>query len=323
MTYNRRLAGIFEQRAPACKPRRAERPLRIPRRFLRPASRALAVLAAAPLLIALRLGETSGSTVEWPLPDFPEPSGIAWHPLRNSLFLVGDEGDVGELSVDGRLLRKQHVGGDLEGVTVDPSSGLLYIVREGHEIIVEMNPDDFSISRRFTIDRSWKNDPNFLKRGGDGVEGLTFVPDAGDPEGGRFWAVNQYDPPVLVELDVPLRTSRAKYGDARIRRVVPVDSAPLSEVTWDAGSRRFLVLSALWKRVSVLDADGNYERNVHIPGFMTEGLALLPDGRFAIAQDSGGVLVWKPDGNPFRGDAPAGPPAPSARPAPMPPRASK
>lgn len=285
--------------------------MKFPLRLVPPALRTVAVLAAAPLLIALRLGEPSGSTVEWPLADFPEPSGIVWHPSRRSLFLVGDEGDIGELSLDGRLLRKQHVGGDLEGITVDPSSGLLYVVREEHEVILELDPDDFSVLRRFTIDRTWKNDPDYLKRGGDGVEGLTFVPDTAAPEGGRFWVVNQYDPPVLVELDIPLHSSRAKYETARIRRAIPVDSAPLSEVTWDAGARRFLVLSALWKRVSILDPDGNQERSVHIPGFLTEGLALMPDGRFAIAQDSGGVVIWKPDGNPFRGDAPAGPPDPS------------
>lgn len=290
--------------------------MRIPRRLAGPALRVFAVLAAAPLLVALRLGETSGSTVEWALPDFPEPSGIAWHPSRRTLFLVGDEGDIGELSEDGRLLRKQHIGGDLEGITVDPSSGLLYVVREGHETIVELSPDDFSVKRRFTIDRAWNGDPDFLKRGGDGVEGLTFVPDTSAVDGGRFWAVNQYDPPVLVELDVPLRSSRAKFETVRIRRAIPVDSAPLSEVTWDAGSRRFLVLSALWKRVSVLDADGNYERSVHVPGFMTEGIAPMPGGRYAIAQDSGGVVAWTPDGNPFRGDAPAGPPAPASPPSP-------
>lgn len=280
-------------------------------RPLRSARRLLVVLAAAPLLIALRLGDSGGSTVEWPLADFPEPSGIVWHPQRATLFLVGDEGDIGELSLDGKLLRKFHFGGDLEAVTVDPSTGRLYVVRESHEVIFEVHPDDFRILRRFTIDRGWKGDPNYLRRGGDGVEGITFVPDAADPEGGRFWVVNQYDPPVLAELELPLRSAATNHETARIRRAIPVDSAPLSDVTWDPQARRFLVVSALWKRVSVLDGGGNYERSVHIPGFMTEGLALLPDGRIAIAQDSGGVVLWSPAGNPFLGDPATGPPAPA------------
>jgi uncharacterized protein YjiK len=257
------------------------------------------VVVAAPLLIALRFGDPDGKTIDWPIPEFHEPSGIVYHPQRDSLFIVGDEGDIGEVSTDGKLLRQFHLGGDLEGVTVDPKTGLLYVVREGHEVIFEVRPDNFKLVRRFTIDRSFEGDPNFLRRGGDGIEGLTFVPDDDHPEGGRLWAVNQFDPPVLIELAIALRTSKEKFQVARIVRAVPVDLAPLSEVTWDAARREFLVASALWKRVVVLDAEGRTKRSVRIPAFMAEGMATLPGGEIVIAQDSGGVVLWKPEGDPF------------------------
>ncbi len=269
-------------------------------------------LVAAPLLIALRFGDDDRNTVDWPIAEFPEPSGIVYHPLRSSLFIVGDEGDIGEVSTDGKLLRQFHLGGDLEAITVDPKSGLLYVVREGHEVIFEVRPDNFKLVRRFTIDRSFQGDPNFLRRGGDGIEGLTFVPDEKDPEGGRLWAVNQYDPAVLVELDNALKTSTEKYQTARIRRAVPVDAAPLSEVTWDPARREFLVASALWKRVVVLDAEGRPERSVRIPAFMPEGMATLPGGAIAIAQDSGGLVLWKPQGDPFAAEKSLKAPAPVA-----------
>ena len=262
------------------------------------------MLVAAPLVAALRLGDSGTDTVEWELPELPEPSGIVYHPLRKTLFVVGDQGDIGEVSLDGKVLHKFHLGGDLEGVSVHPKSGLLYLAREGHEVIFEVRPDNFRIVRRFTIDRGFEGDPNFLKRGGDGVEGLTFVEDESHPEGGRMWVVNQYDPPVLVELAIPMRSSKEKFLVAKIARAIPIDAAPLSEVTWVPASHEFLVVSALWKRVSVLDADGKTERSVRIPGFMPEGITELPDGRFAIAQDSGGLVVWKPGADPFRGEGP-------------------
>jgi uncharacterized protein YjiK len=267
--------------------------------------RALLVLLAAPALVALRLADFSSDTIEWALPEFPEPSGVVYHPDRKSLFVVGDEGDIGEVSLDGKLLRKVHLGGDLEAITLDPKTGLLYVAREGHEILFEVRPENFKLVRRFTIDRSWKGDPDFLRRGGDGVEGLVYVPDDADPEGGRLWVVNQFDPPVLVRLAIALRTSKDKFQTARIDRAIAVEGAPLSEVTWDPATREFLVVSALWKRVEVLDRDGHHERSVRIPGFMPEGVARLPDGRFVIAQDSGGLIVWKPESDPFRADAPA------------------
>lgn len=252
---------------------------------------------------------------------FPEPSGLVYHAGRRTLFVVGDEGDVGEVSLDGRLLRSVHLGGDLESITINPASGLLYVAREGAEVVLELAPDELAVRRRFAIDRSFQGNPDFLKRGGDGIEGLAFVPDAKLPAGGSLWAVNQYDPPVLVQLDVPppaptAAAAKAKpsgsWQDARILRAVPVDAAPLSDLAWDAARRRFLVVSALWKRVSVLDAEGRLLGSVHIPGFLPEGVVVLPDGRVVIAQDSGGLLAWRPDGDPFAGidgaEAPAAAP---------------
>ncbi|MFN2376741.1 MAG: SdiA-regulated domain-containing protein [Candidatus Binatia bacterium] len=281
-------------------------------------ARVLGVLLASPFLVAGRTGGAASDVVEWPIPEFSEPSGIVYHPQRNSLFIVGDEGAIGEVSLDGRLLRQFHFSGDLEAVTVDPRSGLLYVVREAHEIIFEIRPDNFKILRRFTIDRSYNGDPNFLRRGGDGIEGLTFVPDENHPEGGSLWAVNQFDPPVLVQLDIALRTSKEKFLTARIARALPVDSAPLSGLAWEPGRGVFLVTSSLWKRLVVLDAKGEAVRSVRLPAFMPEGISPLPDGRMAIAQDSGGLVIWEPGDAIPGADVFTGPPQPAEAKKPVP-----
>lgn len=273
---------------------------------------ALGVLLASLFLVAGRTGGAASDVVEWDIPEFSEPSGIVHHPQRNTLFIVGDEGAVGEVSLDGKLLRQFHFGGDLEAITVDPRNGLLYVVREAHEIIFEIRPDNFKILRRFTIDRSFGSDPNFLRRGGDGIEGLTFVPDETHPEGGALWAVNQFDPPVLVQLDIPLRSSKEKFLTARVARVFPVDSAPLSGLAWEPLRGVFLVTSSLWKRLVVVDTAGEAVRSVRLPAFMPEGIAPLPDGRMAIAQDSGGLVIWDPGDEIPGADVFTGPPAPAA-----------
>jgi len=274
----------------------------------------LLLVLFAPALLALSFASDQGATKEWPVDGFAEPSGIVHHTGRDTLFIVGDEGDIGEVSLDGRLLRQARLGGDLEGIATDPATGLLYVAREGQDILLEVRPDDFKILRRFTIDRAFGGDPNFLQRGGDGIEGVTFVPDPSHPEGGTLWVVNQFDPPVLIELSVPLRTSKEKFEVARIVRAIPVDGAPLSGLTWVAERREFLIPSALWKRVYVTDADGRLQRSVRIPGFMPEGVTSLPDGRVIIAQDSGGLLEWSPPSDPFAGEKEVGPPLPPTAP---------
>lgn len=240
-----------------------------------------------------------GDVVEWELADFKEPSGIVYHPGRRTLFVCGDEGDVGEVSLEGKLLRSARVEGDLEAITVVPETGLLYVVREGHEILLELRPQDFKLTRRFNIQRDFAGDDEFLKRGGNGIEGLTFVPDADHPEGGRFFAVNEDDPPVLIALDVPLRSLEGKFGEARVANSYNLSVRPLSGLLWLEDTRRFLVASSLWRAVYVVTDKGVRLATIPVPGLMQEGLARLPDGSFVIVQDVGGLIKWTPESDPF------------------------
>lgn len=274
------------------------------------------VLLAAPLIVEFGFTETEKDTIYWDISGFGEPSGIVYDASRNSLFVIGDEGEIGEVSIEGKLLRSKHLGGDFEGITEDPSTNMLYLAREGHEIIYEVKPEDFSITRRFTIDRTFQGDPNYLQRGGDGIEGITFVPDPSNKEGGRFFAVNQYDPPVLVELAVPVRSSREKFETATILSARPMEAAPLSDVVWDPAIDGFLVPSALWRKAYVTDAAGRYLRSVRLPALMPEGIALLPGGKIVIAQDSGGLVLWTPPTDPFAAPSDAAPARADAAPAP-------
>lgn len=46
---------------------------------------------------------------------FDEPSGIVFHAQRGTLFVVGDEGDIGEFQTDGRLVQQaRHLDADDE-----------------------------------------------------------------------------------------------------------------------------------------------------------------------------------------------------------------
>lgn len=65
---------------------------------------------------------------------FKEPSGICFHPARETLFVVGDRGHVGEMQTDGTLVRERRIRkADFEGITCNPGTGLLYIAVEGEE----------------------------------------------------------------------------------------------------------------------------------------------------------------------------------------------
>lgn len=93
-----------------------------------------------------------------------EPSGICFHPFRKTLFVVSDEGEIAEITTEGDPVSNQKIPGDLEGVTVDPQRGFLYIVYEGKDIILEFDPEKREITREFPINREFEGNPEFIEK---------------------------------------------------------------------------------------------------------------------------------------------------------------
>lgn len=229
---------------------------------------------------------------------FNEPSGICWHNDRETLFVVGDEGDICEIKSDGMLVKQKHIrDADFEGVTHDPSTGLLYVVIEEEEVVLEIHPETFKVLREFSIPREF-NGKTLLKAGGEGIEAITFVPDAEHPEGGVFYVANQaftlddeQDISAVFKVELPLRTRK---GKPRILDYFMPGIIDLAGLHYDAKTNRLLVVSDATN--IILEYSMQYELvSVQaFPGDNQEGIAVDPDGFIYIAQDTGGIvkLQW-------------------------------
>jgi len=229
--------------------------------------------------------------------DFAEPSGICFHPLRKTLFVVSDEGEIAEIKTDGTPVFKLKIPGDLEGITVDPQSGLLYIVVEGDDVILEFNPDTREVTRKFPVNREYGGNPRFLmkqEKGYDnGLESIAFVPDKDHAEGGTFYAGNQWDPPCIMEILVPLKSSEAKTAEARILRVLPFKMDDPSAMYYDSEKRLLNVVSDADNILVELTLEGKLIKEYAFLGDNQEGLARDEEGYLYIAQDSGGIIKVK------------------------------
>lgn len=137
-----------------------------------------------------------------------EVSGGAWHPRLQKMVLVGDPGYlwIGDANGVGQVYL---VAGDTEGVALaDPASELLYLIDEDTAEILEWSMATEAVTRRFDLlaaaaaqgvaaltaeDKDALVDAGAFNVGGDGdgAEGLVFVPDASDAEGGIFWVGSQ------------------------------------------------------------------------------------------------------------------------------------
>jgi uncharacterized protein YjiK len=227
---------------------------------------------------------------------FVEPSGICFHPLRKTLFVVSDEGEIAEIKTDGTPVYSLKIPGDLEGITVNPESGLLYIVKEGDDVILEFDPDEKEVRRTFPINREFQGNSNFLQKqkGYDnGVESIAFVSDEGHPEGGTFYAGNQWDPPCLMEIFVPLKSSQNETAEARIVRILPFKMDDPAGMYYDSKKGLLNVVSDADNILVEITLEGKLVRQYAFFGDNQEGLARDDEGYLYVAQDEGGIIKVK------------------------------
>ena len=225
-----------------------------------------------------------------------EPSGIVYHRLRKTLFVLGDEGQLAEFTTRGRRLRTHQFEKikDLEAITVDPRTGLLYVADERHDQIIEIDPQTFLITRRFSVPLFFKGKA-YMQKGGDGIEGLTFVPDVKHKQGGIFYFTNQAktrkpnDLSAVIAMVLPLKVKQ----QPEIVGYYPQPITDLSGMFYDHQSKHLFLASDFNNLLLEMTLDGVILKALTLPGNAQEGIALDEKDQLYIAQDTGGVLRLK------------------------------
>lgn len=226
--------------------------------------------------------------------DILEPSGICYHPLRKTLFVVSDEGEIIEIQTDGTLVFRQKIPGDLEGVTVDPETGLLYIAKEGDDVILEFDVEKKQVTRTFPLNRSYNGNPEYIEKQEDydnGIESIEFVPDRTHPEGGTFYLGNQWDPACVMEVLIPIKSCEKKTCEAEILRVLPLDMDDPAAMHFDSRSGLLNIVSDADNILVEIDLDGRIIREYAFLGDNQEGITIDDKGYLYITQDYGEMAV--------------------------------
>ena len=235
-----------------------------------------------------------------------ELSGATYHPQRQTVFVVGDEGDIYEIRTDGGLIRQGYLKQtDIEGITVHPETGFLYAVVEGDEEILEIVPHTFQVTRKFRVNRQFEG-KELLKKGGMGLEAIAFIPNAFHPEGGTFWVGNQSfslkqgkEPSIICEVVVPLVSSKPapgvdkakmKQAEGQIARFFPLSIIDISGLAYDLERQCLLVMSDTTNLLQEVTLDGNVRRQYLILGHDQEGIVIDKMGFMYIAQENGEII---------------------------------
>jgi len=229
------------------------------------------------------------------LPADYEPSGVAWSPLLNNLFLVSDNGQLTQLDSGGNIIFNWSPGWDLEGVTlVEGRDSYVYLGVEQPDSIRE-----FNLSTGALTDHSWSLTPWMTGPDNQGLEALTFVPNGYHPyasstSGGLFYAGLQADGRIYV-FDVNLSVSGS------VTHVATLTPKPgMNDISGLYYCKETGVLYATYDTANLLvemKANGNVLAEYALPGNDQEGVTIVPtcenhQATVYIAEDIGPEL-WR------------------------------
>ncbi len=211
--------------------------------------------------------------------DIDEVSGIVYHPQRKTLFVVGDKGDIAETRLDGSVLNQARIDGDLEAITVCPDDMGLLVVDEKTGNIFKVSPETLEVTKtyRFIVADGVEVKP---VSGGNGIEGLCMVP---SEDGGRFFAVNQNDPPLLMEISFSEERSESA---ATVTRTHAIGTTNLAELIWDPTHKRLLALDDTSNLLLEIGTTGIITRRWSLPGVEQEAMTVMPNGSLLVCEES-------------------------------------
>ncbi|MFA6296091.1 MAG: SdiA-regulated domain-containing protein [Patescibacteria group bacterium] len=222
----------------------------------------------------------TGTDIGTNLPPDPivyEPSGLAWQSRLGTLFVVGDSGNITEMTNDGSILHNWYYGSafDLEGIAVaNPDSNYVYVGREDNRTIYEFDLNTWQLSGKSWDLSSWMPDiPN------QGLEALTYVPNGDHPysnsaSGGLFYAGHQSDGKIYV-FDVNLSASGSVNF---ISTITPqAGTTDLSGLDFEPSTQ---ILYAIFDSSDLLvemQANGTVLNSYNVPGTAQEGISVQPN----------------------------------------------
>lgn len=226
-----------------------------------------------------------------------EPSGITYHSARRSLFVADDSGSIHEVGLDGTLVQSKGLNErDIEGITVNPNTGMLYAAVEDDEVIVELDAETLTIQREFKINRNFRGE-QILKKGGMGIEAIAFVPDVSHPEGGTFWVGNQSfslkpkdESSVVCEVVVPLRSGTTRKAEGTIIHAYRMNFIDISGLAYDVQGDHLVLVSDASNLLVELKREGTILGQYLLPGDEQEGVVLDGLGYMYIAQETGEII---------------------------------
>ena len=178
---------------------------------------------------------------------FNELSGLCLSDDGTFLWAIDDNGRLGKISLDGKVLWSKSLGIDPEAVTIDPTTGDLLIGNEEPCAVYRVPAPDFNtVNRLFTI-------PGTSSFGNAGVEGLTYYKDGkvyvGTQSGATLFCMDLATGSLVGE-------KKTFYGkSSTITEIADLCYDPLTDWLW--------IIDSESKKISVMTGDAEHMLGVY------------------------------------------------------------
>lgn len=226
-----------------------------------------------------------------------EPSGIVWHAGRGTYIVVGDGGDVMEISVTGTVINTWTPSGNWEDITVaDTASTIIYLAHENNSAIYA-----FDMATGALTGDTWSVASYIYPVGKLGLEALTWIPDGDHPYGtttggGVFYAGWQSDADIYV-FDADLGTSGSITYLDEIKTTSGMSD--LSGLTYNAATGTVFAVYDSYDLLEERETDGTLITSSTVPSAGSwEGVAFndscptSTSATIVFANDAGGITAY-------------------------------
>ena len=167
-----------------------------------------------------------------------EPSGLSYSADRESFFTVSDRGMLYSMSFNGENAKQLHyTSEDLEGVTVNPNNGRIYVVKERVGELIELDSDGWKINTYKIIGDS----------GNSGLEGVTY-----DAKRNLFYMLKEKDPNMLIVYSL---------DDGIVKQISLDFASDYSGIFYNQSTDKLWIVSDESSTLTRCDLEGNAEKS--------------------------------------------------------------
>lgn len=218
----------------------------------------------------------------------PEASGITYSQKSNTLFVVGDEGYIYELTLDGKILKEKYIGDyDFEGIDINEENDLLLIAVEGKDDIHIFSKDTLEFQQKISIKRDFEG-IEILKKGGDGLEGIAIYKNRIYLSNQSYKKYPKEDSSVVIVIDYNLNEKKQE-----IKEIINHGYKDIAGLSFYKGI--LYMISDDDSKLIMYDIETKTTlKEFKLSRFNAqEGITFDKDGNLYIADDNGQILKIK------------------------------